>query len=142
MAFSQVFSAVAVAWIAWTSLSLFLNYQAARKLALPIIVSPLNALNPFWMLTLKIIPSLPRFLQLLPFLWGRWPRCTYMGWTFQDKYALHVELGLAFVLVTPSGNELWIADPDAAHLVLSKRKDFHKPTAMYSMYQQQSYCPN
>lgn len=57
-----------------------------------------------------------------------------MGWTFQDKYALHEELGLAFVLVTPSGNELWLADPGAAHVVLSKRKEYPKPAAMYSKF--------
>ncbi len=132
MAFLYLLSAATIAWILWTSISLFLNYQVARKLALPIVISPLSALNPLWMLALKLLPVLPRFLQMLPFGLGKWARCTYIGWTFQDKCALHDELGLVFVLVTPSGNELWVADPNTAHIVLSKRKEYTKPTDMYS----------
>lgn len=135
MALLYVFSTAAIAWILWTSISLLLNYRAARKLALPIIISPLSALNPLWMLTLKLFPVLPGFLQLFPFGLGKWARCSYIGWTFQDKCALHDELGLVFVLVTPSGNELWVADPNTAHIVLSKRKEYVKPTEMYSEYQ-------
>ncbi len=132
MAFLYLLSAATIAWILWTSISLFLNYQVARKLALPIVISPLSALNPLWMLALKLLPVLPRFLQMLPYGLGKWARCTYIGWTFQDKCALHDELGLVFVLVTPSGNELWVADPNTAHIVLSKRKEYTKPTDMYS----------
>ena len=135
MAFLYLFSTAAVAWVAWTLVSLLVNYLAARKLTLPIIISPLNALNPLWMLVQKLFPVLITILPKLPFGLGKWARCTYMGWTFQDKYALHVELGLVFVLVTPSGNELWVADPDVAHMVFAKRKEYHKPTAMYSKYE-------
>jgi hypothetical protein len=132
MAFLYLLSTATIARILWTSISLFLNYQVARKLALPIVISPLSALNPLWMLALKLLPVLPRFLQMLPYGLGKWARCTYIGWTFQDKCALHDELGLVFVLVTPSGNELWVADPNTAHIVLSKRKEYTKPTDMYS----------
>lgn len=132
MAFLYLLSTATIAWILWTSKSLFLNYQVARKLALPIVISPLSALNPLWMLTLKLLPVLPGYLQILPFGLGKWARCTYIGWTFQDKCALHDELGLVLVLVTPSGNELWVADPNTAHIVLSKRKEYTKPTDMYS----------
>ena len=134
MAFLYLLSAAVVAWVSWISISLLLNYLAARKLALPIIISPLNALNPLWLLTLKFIPGLPWIFQTLPFGLGKWARCTYMGWTFDDKYALHAQLGLLFTLVTPSGNEIWVADPGVAHMVLSKRKEYHKPGAMYSTY--------
>ncbi len=132
MAFLYLLGTATIAWILWTSISLFLNYQVARKLALPIVISPLSALNPLWMLALKLLPVLPRFLEMLPFGLGNWARCTYIGWTFQDKCALHDELGLVFVLVTPSGNELWVADPNTARIVLSKRKEYTKPTDMYS----------
>ena len=134
MAFLYLFSTLAIAWFLWTSFSLLRNYQAARKMSLPIILSPLNALNPLWMLTLKSFPGLPRIIQALPLGLGKWARCTYMGWTFHDKYALHDELDLVFMLVTPSGNELWVGDPNTAHHVLSKRKEYHKPTAMYSKF--------
>ncbi|KAL8711211.1 MAG: hypothetical protein Q9220_004356 [cf. Caloplaca sp. 1 TL-2023] len=54
-----------------------------------------------------------------------------MGWAFQDKYHLHDERGSIFTLVTPAGNEVTIADPEAAHAVLARRKDYIKPAVMY-----------
>ncbi|KAL8687428.1 MAG: hypothetical protein Q9224_005156, partial [Gallowayella concinna] len=54
-----------------------------------------------------------------------------MGWAFEDKYQLHNELGPLFTLVTPAGNEVIVADPEVAHAVLARRKDFVKPAVMY-----------
>ncbi|KAL8796096.1 MAG: hypothetical protein Q9195_001428 [Heterodermia aff. obscurata] len=39
-----------------------------------------------------------------------------MGWSFDDKHALHDELGDAFIVVTPGGNEVVIANPETAHV--------------------------
>ena len=57
-----------------------------------------------------------------------------MGWSFQDKHALHDELGPVFLIVTPGGNEITVADPETAHTVLTRRKEFIKPAVMYGMY--------
>lgn len=54
-----------------------------------------------------------------------------MGWQFGEKYALHEQFGDAFMLVTPSTNELVLADPDATTEVLGHRKEFPKPTVVY-----------
>ncbi|KAI4202142.1 MAG: hypothetical protein LQ350_002809 [Teloschistes chrysophthalmus] len=54
-----------------------------------------------------------------------------MGWSFQDKHKLHDKLGPLFTLVTPAGNEVTVADPQAAHAVLARRKDYIKPAIMY-----------
>ncbi|KAL8896183.1 MAG: hypothetical protein Q9192_003221 [Flavoplaca navasiana] len=54
-----------------------------------------------------------------------------MGWAFQDKHKLHDEIGPIFTLVTPAANEVTIADPEAAHAVLARRKDYIKPAVMY-----------
>ncbi|KAI9879026.1 MAG: hypothetical protein M1830_009825 [Pleopsidium flavum] len=56
-----------------------------------------------------------------------------MGWAFDDKYKMHSELGPVFMHVTPAENELYISDADAISEVLSRRRDFPKPTAMYKM---------
>lgn len=55
-----------------------------------------------------------------------------MGWQFEDKYGLHEQFGDAFILVTPSANELVLADPHATTEVLGHRKEFTKPAIMYS----------
>ncbi|KAL8671751.1 MAG: hypothetical protein Q9168_003746 [Polycauliona sp. 1 TL-2023] len=54
-----------------------------------------------------------------------------MGWAFQDKHKLHDKLGPIFIVVTPAANEVTIADPEAAHTVLARRKDYIKPAVMY-----------
>ena len=54
-----------------------------------------------------------------------------MGWSFDDKHALHDELGDVFIVVTPGGNEVVVADPETAHVVFSRRKEYIKPAAMY-----------
>ncbi|KAI9713837.1 MAG: hypothetical protein M1820_000567 [Bogoriella megaspora] len=118
-------------WSAWTCVNLFKNYRIARKINLPIIVSPTGTLNPLWIITYKLIPSIIPLLDLLPLKVGRWARYTYMGWQFDDKHAIHDELGPAFVLCTPSLNEVIVADSSAVHSILSRRKDFIKPAIMY-----------
>ncbi|KAI9686047.1 MAG: hypothetical protein M1822_004030 [Bathelium mastoideum] len=54
-----------------------------------------------------------------------------MGWPFDDKRAIHDRLGSAFVICSPSCNEIIIADPAAVDNLLSRRKDFIKPAVMY-----------
>ncbi|KAL8911697.1 MAG: hypothetical protein Q9171_003187 [Xanthocarpia ochracea] len=54
-----------------------------------------------------------------------------MGWAFEDKHKLHDEVGPLFTLVTPAANEVTVADPEVAHTVLARRKDFIKPAVMY-----------
>ncbi|KAF7510022.1 hypothetical protein GJ744_007126 [Endocarpon pusillum] len=53
-----------------------------------------------------------------------------MGWSFQDNYALHDELGPIFTVVTPGGNEVSVADSEVVDRILAKRKEFIKPAVM------------
>ena len=114
----------------WTLFSLRKNLQSARQTGLPILLSPVTPLNPFWILTCRIFPQILS-LKHLPFGLGTWTRCAYMGWAFDDKHALHAELGEVFTLVTPGGNEVVIADPETARAVFLRRKEFIKPAVIY-----------
>lgn len=125
-----VLASVFFASLTWTTISVFSNYNAARKVGLPVIISPVSPLNPFWILTYRTFPFVLT-LRHLPFGFGRLARCTFLGWSFKDKYALHAELGPVFVTVTPGGNEMWVADAQATHNILMRRKDFIKPATMY-----------
>lgn len=131
MAWILIVSSIVIGWIAWTAVSLFANFQLARQLGFPIIISPVSSFDPLWILAYKFLPIL-RLIKWLPFGWGTFLRCTYMGWQFGEKYALHEQFGDAFMLVTPSTNELVLADPDATTEVLGHRKEFPKPTVVYS----------
>lgn len=125
-----VLASIIFASLSWTLFSVISNYNTARKIALPVIISPVSPLNPLWILTYRAFPFV-LLLKHLPFGLGKWARCTYMGWTFHDKHALHDELGPIFVVVTPSGNEVSVADPQVTHNILSRRKEFIKPAVMY-----------
>lgn len=125
-----VLASIILASFSWTFFSIISNYNKACKIAFPIILSPVSPLNPLWILTYRTFPFVLS-LKYLPLGLGQWARCTYMGWNFHDKHALHDELGPVFIVVTPSGNEVSVADSQATHTILSRRKDFIKPAVMY-----------
>ena len=133
MAWLLVLLSVALGWALWTCISLLNNYIRARQIGLPIIISPISALNPVCILATKAFPSLPKHLSSLPFGLGTCFRVSYIGWMFPDKCAMHERLGDAFTVVNPSFNEVFIADADAAHTILAKRKEFIKPAMMYGV---------
>ena len=127
---SGVIVTVLLGLLSWTSLSLWKNYRTARQIGLPIVLSPVTPLNPFWILSWRLFPQI-LLLRYLPFGLGRWARCTYIGWSFDDKHALHDELGEIFTIVTPGGNEVVVADAESAQVVFSRRKEYVKPAVMY-----------
>ena len=132
MAWLFICLSAAFAFTTWTAFSLLRNYQLARSIGLPIIVSPANPLNPLWILTYRLSPIIS-VLRVLPWGLGKFARYSYIGWEFDDKYAVHQELGSAFILVTPGTNELILADPDAVSVVLARRKEYIKPAVIYGM---------
>ena len=129
MAWIFIFCSAFTAYLVWTLISLLVNYHSARRIGLPIVISPISPLDPLWILSHRRLPL--KVLQSLPWGLGTFARCSYMGWSFQDKCAIHQEIGDAFVLVNPGTNEVVVADPKAVHSILGRRKDFIKPAALY-----------
>ena len=130
MNWTVALASILVAFLGWTTVSIISNYTAARKIGLPLVISPVYPLNPFWIITYRVFPVI-LLLKYLPFGFGTWARCTCIGWQFNEKHALHDELGPVFLIVTPGGNEVVVADAQVAHTVLSQRKEFIKPPIMY-----------
>ncbi|KAK1978869.1 cytochrome P450 [Colletotrichum cereale] len=106
------------------------NYQAAKNLGIPILVSPVSWQNPLWMLFGETIG---RHLQRLPFC--QWALYSRFGWQMQDKYRMHSELGPALVIVSPSNNEIVISDPAAALQILHKWRHFPKSTSQTRIFE-------
>lgn len=130
---AQLITCLGIAFLAaliWTLFTLLRNYVVARRIGLPIVVSPITPLNPFWLICYRVFPSV-LYLKRLPFGLGRWARCTYTSWTFDDKCALHDELGDLFSIVSSGSIEVVVADPTAAHDIFTRRKDFVKPSVIY-----------
>jgi hypothetical protein len=117
-------------YLLWTVRNLVKNFATARQLHLPTFIVPLNPPNPLWALFLAkpLVPLLMR----LPLNLGSWARISYFGWSFDDKYRIHDELGDVFVAVTTGGIEVHIANAAAVNEILARRRDFPKPVELYS----------
>ena len=108
--------------------ALYANYRRACGTGLPIVICPIDPKGLIWMLGYRrLIP----FIEKLPSSWRRFTRYSYVGWTFDDKYASQKELGEAFLLATPGENELFVNDAGVIDAILSSPKDYPKPTALY-----------
>lgn len=76
------------------------NYRAAKKLGLPVVVSPINARNVVWLLTQKYIGPI---IYAAPFGLGAWARFTVRGWLWEDHEKVHQKLGKVWVAASPKG---------------------------------------
>ena len=118
-------------WVLYVLVSFLLNLRQAKSMNLPLVASPIYPFHPVWVITQKYILPL---LRCLPFHLGTWTRFNYRGWQYVDKYKLHRELGDAYIMLSPGTNAVFLANPEAVDDVLSRRKDFIKPTMLYSQY--------
>ena len=132
MALLLLLSSIFLAFLLSQCFSLYRSYQNARTLGLPIVISPVNPRNILWQL---FQPRIQPFLRLLPDSLIQFAIISNPTWSFRDKAAVHQRLGPALVLVCPGINHIWVADPDAATTILTKRKEFPKPN-LYSKLDQ------
>jgi hypothetical protein len=119
-----------IAWIFYTASCLARNYYQARKIGIPLIILPIDSGNPVWMSVDTII--LP-FFKRIPFGSGNFTRFNWRGWEIQDRFRAHLELGDAFVLVTPGRNWLQLCNAEALADVFQRRDDFVRPIEMLGM---------
>jgi cytochrome P450 len=121
---------IVVAILGYRIVNLFLNYLAARKLQLPILLVPVSWQDPWWLL---IAPYFS-FLKHLPFNLGSWFPHSTLGWVLNDRFRTHQTLGPALVVVSPSKNEIFVADPLACEELLSKWKVWTKSPDIYKIF--------
>lgn len=135
--FLQVTISLLLAYFLWSLVRFIHNYNEAKKIGLPMLITPINPSGPLWMLTKDfLIPIVSR----LPFGLGDWAIRGEMGWTFYVKYAIHAKHGDAFIIAGPGENDIVVADPAATEDVMRRRNDFIKNPAMYGMLD--IYGPN
>lgn len=127
MALLLVAGTLLLATILWPLLNLIKNYMIARKLGLPILITPLGLLNPFWQLGQNQLSPL---LKLLPFNLGAFASYSSLVSLFDDRYRRHAQLGAAYMLVSPTENVVVVADASAADEIM-RSKEFIKPEALY-----------
>ncbi|KAI4200988.1 MAG: hypothetical protein LQ350_003557 [Teloschistes chrysophthalmus] len=103
---------------------LLVNYNAARKTGLPLIVLPVDCGNPLWLI---IDRKIVQFVRRIPFGSGTFTRFNWRGWEIWDRYRAHQEIGDAILLVTPGKNYLQLCDADAVSDIFQRRADFLRP---------------
>ena len=121
MAFLLLTFTSAVALLSWHLLCIYSNYTQACRIGLPIVITPINVLNPVWMLTQQWFVPL---LKCVPFGLCNFVNYTALGWPFADKYSLHDRLGDAFVIVGPAENCVVFASAETVEDIASWRKEF------------------
>ncbi|KAL8832106.1 MAG: hypothetical protein Q9191_000463 [Dirinaria sp. TL-2023a] len=103
---------------------LLLNYDAARKTGLPVIVLPIDCGNPLWLIfDRKIVQLVCR----IPFGSGTFTRFNWRGWEIWDRYKAHQQPGNAIFFVTPGKNYLQLCDAEAVSDIFQRRADFPRP---------------
>ncbi|KIW22481.1 uncharacterized protein PV07_12365 [Cladophialophora immunda] len=131
------FWSLVLAYLIWTLIRFTNNYLEAKKIGLPILITPVNPASPLWMLTKdRLIPV----FTSLPWGLGEWAARAEVGWTFYQRYSVHAKYGEAFTIVSPGTNEIYIAEPSATEDIMRRRNDFIKDPAMYGMLN--IYGPN
>jgi cytochrome P450 len=126
--FARLIVTLTIGLCLWPILSLLKNYRRARKVGLPILVTPIPFGNPLWQLSESYIAPL---FKLFPSNITSFMEYSTRGWYFDDKYRLHSKYGEAFMIVGPDVTQIVIADTGAAEDVLSRRKDFVKAHSLY-----------
>ncbi len=107
----------------WYLSALPRNYRNARKSGLPVYFCPVNPNSPVWLVLVAVV-GYSRMARILPRPLFDRIKLTIPGWEYRCRYSVNEQLGATFILVSPGSNTVFIADPEIAHAVLSRRKDF------------------
>ena len=115
-------------WLLHSTFSIAKNLRAAAKIGLPVAISPIDPINPVWILCQKYLIPL---LKVLPFRLGQWTRYNHRGWLFYDKFRMHADLGDAWLHVTPGSLTLYVGNATACQEAFARKDDFTRPTHLY-----------
>ncbi|KAL8974704.1 MAG: hypothetical protein Q9197_001073 [Variospora fuerteventurae] len=103
---------------------LLVNYNAARKTGLPIIVLPVDCGNPLWLIVDR---KIAQWIRRIPIGSGTFTRFNWRGWEIWDRYKAHQQLGDGILFVTPGKNYLQLCDAEAVSEIFQRRADFLRP---------------
>lgn len=113
--------ALPIVLILWSAISLSINLARAKAIGVPVLVRWITPSNPLWMAWGSKAVRLCR-------CWGiateKFDRFYLFGWEANERYRVHAELGDIFMVVSPGGNWLYIADPDAVWDTLKRPHGF------------------
>ncbi|KAL3425532.1 cytochrome P450 [Phlyctema vagabunda] len=113
-----------LSYIIWTLTCLLRNYRLAQSMGgIPIVTSLVTPHTRIWGLLLRLLPSILGDSIPRPYM----ARYHSHGGHYAEKLKMHLEFGRVFVHVTPSWNEVHVADAAACEQILARRHEFLKP---------------
>ncbi|KAK8139321.1 hypothetical protein PG984_002701 [Apiospora sp. TS-2023a] len=121
-----------IAWCIYSWHCLLRNYLVARKIGIPLRLLPMSHGNPFWMLVDRQVVTLFRKLPLVGGD-GNFTRYNWRGWEVREKCRSHLEMGPAWMHVTPGRNWLYVCEPDTLVDIFRRRTDFPRPLELFAM---------
>jgi cytochrome P450 len=113
--------ALPVALFVWSASSLAANKAKAQSAGFPILVRWTTPINPLWLMTGSTIVKTCRALGIGTENFHRYYK---FGWEANQRHLVHQETGPVFMLVTPGGNWLCVADAEVIQEVLHRRNEF------------------
>jgi cytochrome P450 len=105
------------------------NYLQARKLGIPIVVTPVSSQEALWII---VQPYLRRFRHVP----GLRNALTFgdFAWAQDERHRPHQKYGNVFAIVSPGRTEIVVNDPVAAVEVQSHYKTWLKPGDLYDIF--------
>jgi cytochrome P450 len=137
MGIARVIVAVVVVLLSIPLYGLLTNYKKARKIGLPILVTPVAAFHPIWWI---LGPLLFPILRRMPRPFSTWAYYGQPFWHFPDKNKSAEMYGAAWTIVTPTNILVNLHDAEAGNELLSRPKSFLKPPEIYEAVE--FYGPN
>jgi cytochrome P450 len=137
MAVAKIIITGIVILLGHAAYGLLTNYLKARKIGLPILISPVASFNPLWWI---IGPFLFPIMNCMPYPFSSWSLYGIPNWQFPNKHKSAEKFGPAWTLVTPDDIIVNLHDAQAGEEFLSRTKHFLKPPAIYGNIE--FYGPN
>lgn len=127
----SAFAAIILYQVASRYRSLQRNIKLAKTSGLPVVVSPWNLFNTFWLASYKVwTPLLKAFLPQS--MQGLWMDLLHPEWGYIHGHKPFEKLGMdVFIVATPTRLSVFVADAEAITQITTRRNDFPKPLEMY-----------
>lgn len=117
----------------WNIIGFVRNLNVARSTGLSYVCMPVYEPTPLWRLSKPFHQAIISFL-FPSWLLQRWPNVVfwYDDWRFSARHSAHARLGDVFLIVSPGGVLVEVADAQTVAYVLSKGQGaFVKPAWIY-----------
>lgn len=128
MAVAKIIAAIVVALLSQPIWWTIKNYREAKKLGLPIFLTPFP---PIHQITLMFGPLLYPLSRFTPRPICDWAKYGNFFWMYPDRYETAKRFGSTFLIVSPGKTIMILADPVAGEDMLSRTKQFIKPRVVY-----------